>query len=174
MRRLEIKDRDIMRIAVQQEIMRSEVSRYDHRLHGILMVCSGFSCTEVAELFGHSPRTVQYWVRHFERSGFAGLEDTPRSGRPSRLDESMICTIGIDLRRSPRELGYTQNLWDGKLLSHHVEQGWGIQLGVRQCQRLFHQLKFRRRKPRPLIAKSDPEEQRRYKKTPLSRQKTRP
>ena len=151
-----------------------EVSRYDHRLHGILLVCSGFNCTEVAELFGHSPRTVQYWIRHFERNGFAGLEDTMRPGRPSRLDESTISTIGFDLRRSPRELGYNQNLWDGKLLSHHVEQRWGIQLGVRQCQRLFHQLGFRRRKPRPLIAKSDPEEQRRYKKTPLSRQKTRP
>ena len=174
MRKLEINDKEIMRIAVQQEILRSEVSRYDHRLHGILLVCSGFSCTEVAELFGHSPRTVQYWVRHFERIGFAGLEDTPRSGRPSRLDESTISIIGLDLRQSPRELGYNQNLWDGNLLSHHVEQRWGIQLGVRQCQRLFHQLGFRRRKPRPLIAKSDPEEQRRYKKTPLSRQKTRP
>ena len=174
MRKLEIADKEIMRIAVQQEILRSEVSRYDHRLHGILMVCSGFSCTEVAELFGHSPRTVQYWVRHFERNGFAGLEDTPRSGRPSRLDESTICTIGIDLRRSPRELGYTQNLWDGTLLSHHVEKRGEIHLGVRQCQRLFHQLGFRRRKPRPLIAKSDPEEQRRYKKTLLSCRKTRP
>ena len=174
MHKLEITDKEIMRIAVQQEILRSEVSRYDHRLHGILLVCSGFNCTEVAELFGHSPRTVQYWIRHFERNGFAGLEDTSRSGRPSRLGESTISTIGLDLRRSPRELGYNQNLWDGKLLSHHVEQRWGIQLGVRQCQRLFHQLGFRRRKPRPLIAKSDPEEQRRYKKTPLSRQKTRP
>jgi hypothetical protein len=33
---------------------------------------------------------------------------------------------------------------------------------------LFRQLGFRRRKPRPLIAKSDPEAQRRYKKTPPS------
>ena len=173
MRRLEISDKEIMRIAVQQEIMRSEVSRYDHRLHGILLVCSGFSCTDVAKLLGHSPRTVQYWVRHFERSGFAGLEDTPRTGRPSRLDESMINTIGLDLRRSPRELGYTQNLWDGKLLSHHVNQRWGVHLRVRQCQRLFHQLGFRRRKPRPLIATSDPEEKRRYKKTPVSRSKAR-
>ncbi|MBI5677206.1 MAG: hypothetical protein HZC52_01640, partial [Planctomycetes bacterium] len=28
-----------------------------------MLVCSGFRCSEVAELFGHSPRTVQYWVR---------------------------------------------------------------------------------------------------------------
>jgi len=117
MRRLEIKEADIMQIAVQQEILRSEESRYDHRLHGILLICHGFSCYEVAELFGHSPRTVQYWVQHFEESGFAGLEETPRPGRPSRVDESVLAGIAQHLRQSPRELGYSENLWDGKLLS---------------------------------------------------------
>lgn len=169
MRKLEIQGADIMRIAVQQEILRSEKSRYDHRLHGILLVCSGYSCNEVAGLFGHSPRTVQYWVRRFERSGFAGLEDTPRPGRSAILDEGMHQRLGRDLRQSPREFGYTQNLWDGKLLSHHLSLKFGVSLGVRQCQRLFHRLGFRIRKPRPIIAKSDPEAQMRYKKTPATR-----
>jgi transposase len=80
MRRLEIKETDIMQFAVQQEILSSEESRYDHRLHGILLICNGFSCNEVAELFGHSSRTVQYWVYRFEESGFAGLEETPPPG----------------------------------------------------------------------------------------------
>lgn len=165
MRKLEIKDAQIMRIAVQQEILRSEESRYDHRLHGILLVCSGLSCAEVAELFGHGRRTIQYWVRRFEESGFAGLEETPRPGRPSLIDEDIRRELSIDLRCSPRELGYSQNLWDSKLLSHHLSQCYGIQLGERQCRRLFRQLGFRRRKPRPVIAKSDEEAQREYKKT---------
>lgn len=173
MRRLEIKDADIMQIAVQQEILRSEDSRYDHRLHGILLVCSGYSSKEVAELFGHSPRTVQYWVRRFEHSGFAGLEETPRPGRPPAIDEAMLQAIGRDLRLSPREVGYTQNLWDGKLLSHHLSGRFGVSLGVRQCQRMFRRLGFRRRKPRPLVAKSDPEAQRKFKKTSASRRKRR-
>lgn len=168
MRRLEIKETDIMQIAVQQEIMRSEESRYDHRLHGVLLICNGFSSNEVAELFGHSPRTVQYWIHRFEESGFAGLEERPRPGRPSRIEEAVLEEISQQLRQYPRELGYAQNLWDGKLLSHHLKERFGISLGVRQCQRLFRQLGFRRRKPRPLIAKSDPEAQRRYKKTPPS------
>jgi transposase len=165
MRKLEIKDPEIIQIAVQQEILRSEESRYDHRLHGILLVCSGLSCPEVAKLFGHGPRTIQYWVRRFEESGFAGLEESPRQGRPSVIDEHILREIDIDLRRSPREFGYSQNLWDGKLLGHHLSQYYGVQLGERQCRRLFHKLGFRRRKPRPLIAKADKEAQQRYKKT---------
>jgi transposase len=60
-------------------------------------------------------------------------------------------------------------LWDGKLLSHHLSETYEIDLGVRQCQRLFKQLGFRRRKPRPLIAHSDPALQRAYKKNPSKR-----
>jgi len=165
MRKLKIEDEEIIKIAVQQEIVRSEESRYDHRLHGILMVCSGLNCYEVAELFGHSPRTIQYWVQNFEQNGFAGLQENEHQGRPSLVDENVRQAIGNDLRQSPRRFGYTQNLWDGKLLSHHLVQKFGIHLGVRQCQRLFHQLGFRRRKPRPLIAKADPEAQKTYKKT---------
>ena len=109
MRKLEVKDAEIMRIAVQQEILRSEESRYNHRLHGILLVCSGFSCYKVAELLGRSPRTVEHWVQRFEQSGFAGLEEVPRSGRPRALDEQTYQAVGKDLRRSPSELSYSLN-----------------------------------------------------------------
>lgn len=165
MRKLKIKDAEIIRIAVQQEIIRSEEARYDHRLHGILLVCSGLSCAKVAELFGHGPRTIQHWVRRFEEHGFAGLQDIPRPGRPSVMDNDVRNGISADLRHSPRQFGYSQNLWDSKLLSHHLTKKYRVDLGERQCRRIFHQLGFRRRKPRPLIAKSDKEAQAAYKKT---------
>ena len=166
MRKLEIQDADIMRMAVQNEIQRSEESRYDHRLHGVLLVANGFNCCEVAEMLGHSSRTVQYWVQRFEESGFAGLEERERTGRPTRLDEEKLKKIGADLRKSPLEFGYMQNLWDGKLLSHHLAVHYNVQVGVRQCQRIFNRLGFRRRKPRGVIANADPEAQAAYKKTP--------
>jgi len=165
MRKLEIQDKDIMTLAIQDEIMRSEESRYDHKLHGILLICAGFSCYQVADILGHSPRTIQYWVKRFEKSGFAGLQESPRSGRPSSIDDETFEMLGEHLRLDPRNLDYNQNLWDGKLLVYHLEQTFGIKLGVRQCQRLFTQLGFRRRKPRPVIAHADPAAQQAYKKT---------
>lgn len=173
MRKLEIKEAEVMHLAVQDEIMRSEDSRYDHRLHGILLVCAGLSCYEVAELLGHSSRTVQNWVRRFENSGFAGLQEKPRPGRPASVDEAIRQAVGHDLRRSPRDFGYNQTLWDGRLLSHHLLEKYGVTLGVRQCQRLFRRLGFRRRKPRPVIAHPDPKKRREYKKTAPSGRKGR-
>jgi transposase len=172
MLKLKGQDPENMKMALQQEIIRSEEARYDHRLHGVLLVCAGKSCYEVADLLGHSPRTIQYWVERFEQSGFAGLEDQERQGRPTAIDERIHRKIHEDLRQLPRDLGYEQNLWDGKLLSHHLAVKYDVHLGVRQCQRLFRALGFRRRKPRPVIAQADPEAQRAYKKTaPIGKKK---
>ena len=166
MHRLEIANADIIRIAIQNEIQRSEESRYDHRLHGVLLSCSGMSAYDIAAILGQSPRTVQYWIHRFQDRGFAGIQEGERPGRPAALSESALQAVGQDLRQEPRLLGYPQTLWDGKLLSHHLKTLYRIDIGVRQCQRLFHQLGFRRRKPRALIAQADPEAKTAYKKTP--------
>jgi hypothetical protein len=115
MRRLEIQDADVMRIALQQEIERSDESRYDRRLHGVLLVATGQSCGEVAGLFGEDTRTIQRWVSRFEKHGFDGLREGERPGRPRALEARQWQRLSRDLRRSPRELGRAQNLWDGKL-----------------------------------------------------------
>jgi transposase len=173
MRRLEITNREIMQIALRNEILRSEEARYDHRLHGVLLVSQGISCYEVGEMFGHDPTTIQRWVRKFEARGFSGLEDQERPGRPQRLTFEQLEVVNRALRKSPREFGYAQNLWDGKLLSYHIAQTQKVVLGGRQCQRLFHHLEFRLRKPRPVIARANLDEQRAFKKTPQAGKKRR-
>jgi transposase len=51
------------------------------------------------------------------------------------------------------------------VLSSYIAQKYNVGLGVRQSQRLFRQLGFRFRKPRPVIGSADPERQSAYKKT---------
>ena len=166
MRPLQVEDTELMTIAIQQEISRSEEARYDHRLHGVLLVGQGLGCLETAHLLGQDPVTVQRWVHRFNQSGFAGLYEGERPGRPGCLSDTQWAGLDRDLRRAPRDWGYEQNLWDGKLLAHHLTLHYGVRLGVRQCQRIFGRLGFRLRKPRPEIAKGDPLAQARYKKTP--------
>ena len=155
-----------MILGLQDEIRRSEESRYDHRLHGVLLVAQGATCPEVSRLLGDAPRTVEYWVRRFEAQGLAGLTEGQRSGRPPRLRDAQLQEVDRALRQTPRDVGLTGTLWDGKTLSAWIEQHFQIRLAVRQCQRLFRERGFRLRKPRPLIAHADPERQKAHKKTP--------
>lgn len=154
-----------MILGLQDEIRRSEDSRYDHRLHGVLLVAHGLSCLQVSQLLGDGSRTVQYWVNNFERMGLAGLTEGQRPGRPSRLDEEHMRVLGEALRKTPIDVGLNGNLWDGKTLSAFIKMEFDINLGVRRCQYLFRELGFRLRKPRPLIARADPQLQQSYKKT---------
>ncbi len=166
MKKLTIPDAETVILGLQDEIRRSAEARYDHRLHGLLLVAQGLSAREVAHLLGDAPRTVAYWVRRFEADGLAGLVDADRPGRPRRLTAQHLAAIGVALRQRPAAYHLAGNLWDGKTLSEFVRREWDVRLGVRQCQRVFRQLGFRLRKPRPVLASADPEQQRAVKKTP--------
>jgi len=164
MKASKITDRENVIFILQDEIRRSYEARYDHRLHAILLVAQGMSGRQAAQILGDSPRTVAYWVQRFEAEGLAGLADADRPGRPRKLNQNQLYQIEQALRKSPFEVGLSVNLWDGKALSAYVKQEFGIQLGVRQCQRLFRQLGFRLRKPRSKIAHSDPSKKEAFKK----------
>jgi len=151
-------------LSLQQEIQRSEEARYDHRLHGVLLVAQGMTCPEVARLLGDAPRSVEYWVHRYQAQGLAGLTEGERPGRRRRLSEEQIAAINRVVRNKPSDAGMRVNLWDGKTLSAWIQKTYGIQLRVRQCQRLFRQLDFRLRKPRPVLAKADPARQKNHKK----------
>lgn len=160
-----------MQIAIQEEIQRSEESRYNHKLHGVLLVANGYDSYQVAEMFGQNPTTIQRWVKKFNVSGFAGLRDGERTGRPTLLSEKQWDQLGADLRKPPEIFKYPQAFWDGKLMSLHLKKKYKIEIGIRQCQRIFNQLGFRLRKPRPIIANADPMAQKAFKKTPGSNER---
>jgi transposase len=149
---------------LQDEIRRSEEAKYDHRLHALLLLAKGMTCPQVADYLGDSERTVRYWIKRYQRDGLQGLVENERSGRPARLNPKQLERIASVLRGIPEDVGLRGGIWDGKSLSAFIQKQFRIELGPRQCQRLFRQLNFRLRKPRPMIARSKPEIQEAFKK----------
>ena len=164
MRPLTVPDAENVVLALQDEIRRTDESRYDHRLHGLLLVAQGMTAPQVGRLLGDSTRSVQYWVRQFDQEGLAGLAEGVHPGRPRRLTEAQLKAVEVALRQRPEDAGLSGNLWDGKTLSAFLQRRFSVDLGVRQCQRLFRQLGFRLRKPRPMLPHPHPELQAAHKK----------
>src|SRR5215471_6122814 len=156
MKALTISDTENMIMAIQDEIRRNDASRYDHRLHGVLLVAHGLTCPQVGELLGDSARTVVNWIQRFESRGLAGLSEGERPGRPSRLTEQQLNRVETALRQTPSKFGLRTEMWDGPTLSEFLRRELAVSLKVRQCQRLFRQLGFRLRKPRPQVDQADP------------------
>lgn len=174
MRPLRITDATTMILRLQKEIRRSEESRYDRRLHGVLLVAQGMSCPKVGRLLGDAPRTVEYWVQRFEARGLAGLTEGQRSGRPRRLSEAQVKEVDRALRLSPRDCGLPGRLWNGQTFGAWIARRIHVRLGVRQCQRLLRQRGFRMRKSRPRIAHGDAELQQAHKKTQATGRRSSP
>lgn len=165
MKNLTIPDAPLIIMGLQDEIRRNKDARYDHRLHVVLLVARGTSCRQVAEDLGDSLRTVQSWVNAFNKDGLPGLMDAEHSGRPSRLADDQLDIVSEALRRTPTDFGLPGNIWDGKTLSAFIQQRFQLTIGVRQCQRMFSELGFRFRKPRPMILGSSAEAKEEFKKT---------
>ena len=88
MKRLIVPDKEIFVAAIQDEISRTPEGRYFHRLHVVLHVLQGASTYEAAHIYGHSPRSIQYWVNRLITHGLEGLWDKERPGRPGKLSQS--------------------------------------------------------------------------------------
>jgi transposase len=173
MRPITVADPQNTRALLQQEINRHQDARYDHRLHCVSLVAAGVPCEQVGQFFGDSPRSVVNWVRRFERRGLAGLAEGNHTGRPGSLSAEQLEEVRALIRKPPTEAGLSANLWDGKTLARCLQERYQIELGVRQCQRLFHQLEMRYRLPRPALGKADPQRQAEHKKNSRHGRKTR-
>lgn len=168
MKRIAIPDAETFVAAIQDEISRTRAGRYFHRLHVVLYILRGTGPYEAARLYGDSARAIEYWVHRLLSKGLAGLWEGERPGRPARLSAADRERLRSEIRLAPRELGYDQNLWDGLLLSHHLKEKYGVSLGVRQCQRLFHQMGLTLQRPRRQAHEADPLQQEEFKKSSTS------
>ena len=87
-------------LLLEDEIRRSDESRYDHRLHAVLLVLKGLHIDQVAYLLGHSPQSIECWLKRFEMYGFTGLTECKgRYDQESNDDRnSAPISINIDAR----------------------------------------------------------------------------
>lgn len=115
---------------------RSSHERILHRLHSVVLVQNGFSCSEVARCYGDSARIVAYWVKRFESDGVSGLREKVRSGRPSKLTLLELKRVAAFVKRESESKGVPTN---GKTLSTFIKKTFGVSLTVRQCRRIVNQ-----------------------------------
>ena len=132
-------------------VQESIISRYYFRVSAVNAVLSGQSSLQVCKWFGISSRTLNSWVKKVDERGFESLMDKPRPGTPSKLIKEQLTEIDKMIQSSPEDYGV--KVWDGPSLSSIIKQRFNVDLGVRQCQRLFHKLGFSKIRPQTYPSK---------------------
>ncbi len=129
------------------------------------LMLNGATASSLSPSCGETARTLSNWIAIVDEQGFEALRPKKQPGRPFRLTPSQKEIIKDALLLPPEESGYT--VWDGPSLSDYISKRFHVTLGVRQCQRLFHELGFSLIRPQSFPSKDHEEDPRRdeFKKT---------
>lgn len=152
MKRLEIKNQELIKYRILQYFQSSEDLKLSYRLHCILMLIEdkGLSCSEVARMHGTTPQTVARWIHAFNNTNadIHILKDKDRPGRNTRITKSELNIISDVLNDPPDKYGIIAQKWEGKTLSIFLKQRFNIDLKTRQCQRIMKDLGFANKRGR--------------------------
>ncbi len=114
-------------------------AKFQHKVEMINLVLGGMTPSELSKYVRESKNTITLWVKTADEKGFDALRVRKQHGRPTRLSEENMAAIKAVLEEDdPKKYGY--NVWDGPSLSDFIAKQYGVSLGVRQCQRMFHSL----------------------------------
>ena len=151
----------------------SDESKYLFRVFAVNMVLSGTPASQVGASAGFTKAAVTGWVKAVDEKGFEALRSQKHPGRPPKLTEEQLKEIDLAIQSDPKDYGI--KVWDGPSLSAYIKKQFNVEIGVRQCQRLFKSLGFSRIRPQPYPSKGyeDAEERVAFKKSdPISKQTT--
>ena len=125
----------------QKIVSSSSDAKYIYRVTLVnLLLTRKMAAAELSTLSGVPERTLSSWLKTEDEDGFEHLKAIKQDGRPRRLSTEQTAEIKEAICKDASEYGYT--VWDGPTLSSYIKKQYNVDLGVRQCQRLFHELGF--------------------------------
>ena len=127
--------------------------KFKHKVEMVNLVLGGMTPSKLSEFVRESKNTITLWVKTADEKGFDALLSKKPTGRPPKLSPGDMSSIKAVLEEdNPKKYGF--NVWDGPSLSAYISTEYGVNLCVRQCQRMFHSLGFSLVRPRTFPAKS--------------------
>jgi transposase len=68
------------------------------------------------------------------------LRDQPGSDRKTRLTKSQLTQIEKVVKAAHHKAGMRGQHWNGSILAEYIHKKMGVELKIRQCQRMFQKL----------------------------------
>ena len=149
----------------RQIVSSNDDAKYLRKVTIVNLMLNGATASSLSPACGETSRTLSSWMKTVDEQGFEALRPQKQPGRPFRLSMDQKEKIKVAILSAPSDSGY--NVWDGPALSDYINKTYGITLGVRQCQRLFHELGFSQIRPQAFPSKDHEDTPRReeFKKT---------
>gem|GEM_PF-567225 len=138
--------------------------RLRERFLALALIALGEPAIKVAKKLGRSRGIVEDWVHAFNVHGPDGLVPNRKSQPGTILSEEELKQLRTALQNPPRESGFENGRWTGRLVAVYVNKRFGKRISPRTALRYLHRLGFRLKRPRKKLKKADPEKQKEFAK----------
>jgi transposase len=82
----------------------------------VLLAAQGHPSDEIAHTLGVSEQMVCKWRSRFSKAGMAGLNESPKSGRPTRLPPEKVHKVLTEVTRPPKN----RTRWSVRSMARHA------------------------------------------------------
>ena len=148
-----------------QTLYRTEKNaKLAQRIHGVYLASKGLTCPEIMVITTAARRTIQQWVRKYNRHGIVGLKDKPRPGTPTKLPRKKELKFQKRIEAGPTKIDGVSVL-NGTAIRRILEREFGILYSKQGLYDLLHRLGYSCLCPRPQHENSNPQLQADFKKT---------
>ena len=134
---------------------RSRDPRQVRRLLALAAVYAGMSRAEAAQVGGMDRQTQRDWAQRFNGEGPEGQRDRPRAGRPRRLSEAQMATLGEIVETGPDLATDGVVRWRRIDLKRVIEARFGVVYSERAISDLLARLAFTHISGRPQHPRQD-------------------
>jgi transposase len=128
-------------------VSRQAIGRVAFRAHLVLLSDRGFTVGQIAAIHACGQDVVRLWLHRSMQPGVAGLEDAPRSGRPSK-DPLAGPIVDAQASQSPPCSGQVQSCWTVAWLAAFLARRFDLVLSTARMRRWLHRLGWRWARPR--------------------------
>jgi len=150
---------------------REKDSRLAVRIRAVFLALDGQDAVGIAETLGYSRRTVQNWIRSYNRKGLEGLGDEDGRGIKARLNADQLQWLRQRIDDGPtKEDGIC--VFHASDIRRIIENQFSINYSLRQVQRLLRRMGYRYISGRPEHPKGDAAARETFKKKLLLRSET--
>ncbi len=111
------------------------------------MLLAGKTPAQAAQAVGVARQTAYTWKAVLDEGGMDALRAMPTRGRPARLNEQQLQSLGRALLQKPTEHGFGTELWTLKRVGALIERMYGVKFSQTQIWRLLGGLGFSVQKP---------------------------
>lgn len=136
--------------------------RVSKRIHAVLLNAADHTSGDIASLL-HAPYSkVSEWLKKYEQQGYEALLEGHRSGRPSGLSDDQLTQLSDILDSGPVAHGYLSGVWTSPMVARVIAEEFDQEYHPGHVRKILNGLGFSVQRPKPLLAKADPQDQDRW------------